>query len=228
MTPFEKAKRIWSAPNEQPNQYAAFRTRFRIDGIPQSAILQIRADNRYSVTLNGEWIPAQQYADYDFYPVYDEIVLPSSLFCVGENTIDVLCYCQNETSAIYRRGEPSLIFELSADGAVLAFSGENTTVTTNTGFQSGVMKKMTPQLGYSFRYSLQQAQNPVYERATVLPERTMDYRPRPIPQLTVGDPIPARITAQGVFLKSEQTESGKAISSDFLSARAFKEKNFIA
>lgn len=223
MTPFEKAKRIWSAPSEQPNQYAAFRTRFHLESAPSKAILRIRADNRYSLTLNGEWIPAQQYSDYDFFPVYDEIAISSSLFCIGENTIDILGYCQNETSAIYRRGEPSLIFELSVDGNVQAFSGEDTLVTTSTGFQSGVMTKITPQLGYSFRYDPQHAQDPTYERATVLPDREMNYRPRPISQLTVGDPIPARITAQGVFLKSGQSESGKAISSDFLSARAFKE-----
>ena len=223
MTPFEKAKRIWSAPDERPNQYAAFRAHFNIESLPQKAFLRIRVDNRYSVTLNGEWIPTQQYSDYDFYPVYDEIVLPPSLFCVGENTIDILGYCQNETSSIYRRGEPSLIFELSADGENLAFSNEHTLVTTDTGFQSGAMTKITPQLGYSFRYDFQHAQKPVYENATVLPERKMDHRPRPIPQLTVGSPIPASITAQGVFLKSGQTESGKAISSDFLSAKTFKE-----
>ena len=221
MTPFVQAKRIWSAHDTRPNQYVGFRTRFSMEALPQKAFLRIRADNRYSITLNGKWIAAQQYSDYDFAPVYDEIEV-SSWLCIGENTLEILGYCQNETSAIYRRGEPSLIFELCADGVIVTASGKDTLVTTDTGFQSGEVEKTSHQLGYSFRYNAKDAQEPVYLPATLLSEREMDYRLRPIPQLTVGDPLPARIAAQGIFIKSGETESGKAIMSDFLSARPFK------
>ena len=221
MNPFNKAKRIWTNPCEKPNQYALFHKQFELKKIPQKATLMIRVDNRYSITLNGEWIPAQQYSDYDFYPVYDAIDIPSSLLKIGKNTIDILGYCQNESSSTYRKGEPSLIFELYADGDTIAYSSEDTLVTTNTGFQSGVVEKVTIQLSYSFRYDACDTQEPIYKHATVLPERDMDYRLRPIPQLIVGDRITAKIVAQGVFLKSNQEESGNSIYYDFLSTRKY-------
>ena len=223
MNPFVKAKRIWGYPSEKPNQYALFHNKFNLKEIPHNAILRIRVDNRYSVTLNGEWIPAQQYSDYDFYPVYDEIELTPSLFKIGENTLDILAYCQNESSSTYRKGEPSLIFEMYADGDIIAYSCKETQVTTDTGFQNGEVEKITVQLSYSFRYNTRNTQTPEYVNATVLPEREMSYHPRPIPQLTVGEPISAKITAQGVFLDSNQKKSGKSIYTDFLSTRKYED-----
>lgn len=231
MNPFKKAKRIWREHNGEPNQYASFRACFTLDRIPQISVLRIRVDNRYSVTLNGEWIPAQQYSDYDFYPTYDEIELSPELLRTGENVLDILAYCQNEGSSIYRKGEPSLIFELYADGDVVAFSSKETQVTADTGFQSGAVERITVQLSYSFRYDANNTIAPKYVNATVLPQRDMDYHSRPIPQLSVGAPIPAKIVAQGAFLDSKQKESGKSIFSDYLSARRYndmsKDKNFL-
>ena len=221
MNPFTKAKRIWSHQSDSPNQYALFHTMFALEKIPSVAMLRIRVDNRYSMTINGSWIPVQQYSDYDFYPVYDEIEISPSLLKIGENKLHILGYCQNESSSIYRKGEPSLIFEFYADGEIVAWSGRDTLVTANTGFQSGEVEKLSVQLSYSFRYDARDVKKPRYEQATVLPEREMDYTLRPIPQLNVGGPIPAKIIAQGVFLSAGELESGKAICSDFLSARKY-------
>lgn len=61
MKPFIKAKRIWSGRCNEPNQYALFKDCFELTDIVQDVILKIRADNRYSLTVNGVWIAAQQY-----------------------------------------------------------------------------------------------------------------------------------------------------------------------
>ena len=66
MNPFIYANRIWNGAREEPNQYALFREIFTLKDIPNSAYVRIRVDNRYSLTVNGQWIPAQQYSDYDY------------------------------------------------------------------------------------------------------------------------------------------------------------------
>ena len=223
MNPFIYANRIWNGAREEPNQYALFREIFTLKDIPNSAYVRIRVDNRYSLTVNGQWIPAQQYSDYDFYPVYDEIEIPALFFNVGENVIDILAYCQNESDQTYRKGEPSLIFEVITDGEVIAFSSEKTLVAKETAFRSGVVEKITNQMSYSFVFDAEKEENIEYDRSTVLPERDMLYRRRPIPQLNVGEPIPAKVIAQGSFIESKQSTSGMSIFKDYLSARRYGE-----
>ena len=220
---FYEARRIWTKRTDEPNQYGLFRQTFTLDALPQEARLRIRADSRYAAEINGRWLPAQQYADYPFYPVYDDIAIPADWLKQGENVLLVLGYCQNEDSSTYRKGEPSLIYELTAQGRVLAASGPATLCTEQTGFVSGAVEMFSGQLSYSFRYDAEQAACPAYRPAIILPDETAAYHPRPIPQLLTGEPVPAWITAQGVFRQSGEEESGRRMQAAWLRHKPFGE-----
>lgn len=221
--PFIFAKPIWTEQTNEPNQYAAFRMTFVLDHAVCTPQLVIRADNRYVVWLNGEMLDTQQYSDYDFYRVYDRIDLSSALFHLGKNTIAVLGYCQNEDSSSYRKGTPSVIFELTDGTQVLVSSGETTLCSKSTGFTNGVLEKFSPQLSYSFCYdaSADGWQMPDYqpefgwEKAVCLPDSGR-YYPRPIPQLAVGRPVAAHIFAQGVHLYDQTKRIGERLDSAWL------------
>ena len=223
MNPFVKAKRIWRTHEGESNQYALFKDKFQITDTSCKAVLRIRAENRYSVTVNGEWLPAQQYSDYLFYPVYDEIEIPVSLLKNGENELRILAYCQNQSSFIYRKGEPSLIYELQVDGQIAAYSSEETLVSNDVGFRSGDVELLTKQLLHSFVYDADNAENQSFVKALALADLAFDYVKRPIPQLTVSEPISAKIIAQGVFIDAGKTTSGKSVFYDYLSPRNFLE-----
>lgn len=222
-TIFYEAKRVWTKRTGEPNQYGLFRQAFSLSAPPERARLRIRADSRYAAVLNGRWLPAQQYADYPHYPVYDEIDIPDGWLAAGENVLLVLGYCQNEDSSTYRRGEPSLIYELTAGERVLAASGAGTLCTGQTGFACGRVEMFSGQLSYSFRYDAAQAACAVYRPALLLPDEPAAYHLRPIPQLTVEEPAPARIAAQGVFRQSDEEQSGPRMEAAWLRHKPFDE-----
>jgi len=228
-TVFHQAVPVWREENGEPNQYAVFRQSFVLTDIPKNPILKIRADNRYAVWVNGKYLSAQQYSDYDFYRVYDEIAIPFDMLCLGTNVLAILGYCQNEDSSIYRKGTPSLIFEVTDSEEVLASSDADTICSAVTGFTSGAVEKISVQLSYSFCYdaNIENRTDPAYtpgddwSSAVRLPCHG-SYSPRPIRQLTVGQKAAAEIIAQGIFKNGGGQRSGERIDRAWLSHRPFE------
>jgi len=227
------AKEIWkSADDDRPNQYAAFRASFNLDEIPEALTLSIRADNRYTIWINGRYLPAQQYSDYDFWRVYDRLHIQETHLVKGANSLAILAYCQNEDSSTYRKGRPGLIFELRDEALVLAASGSNTKCSEVTGFEEGKgVEKVSEQLSYSFRYDATIAGDWTaadfnddlwtYARVLInLPD--IVYHTRPVAQCAVGERLPAVLLSQGAYLRNTQDEqfhtaSGLRLQRDFLS-----------
>ena len=231
--PFILAKEIWkAADDDRPNQYAAFRTDFVLDEIPEALMLFIRADNRYAIWINGRYLPAQQYSDYDFWRVYDRLPVQGTHLVKGLNSLAVLAYCQNEDSSTYRKGRPGLIFELRDEERVLAASGLNTKCSEVTGFEEGgEVEKVSEQLSYSFRYDATVTgdwtaagfNDAQWTYARVIVSRTdIVFHKRPVEQCAVGERLPAVILSQGAYLRHTQdglfhAASGLRMQRDFLS-----------
>lgn len=226
MSPFKKARRVWTRKTDEPNQYASFRSHFTLNSIPENLRLLIRADNRYAVWINGYYLPAQQYSDYDFYRVYDDVEIPKEYLHEGQNLLAVLAYCQNENSSTYRKGTPSVIYELRDGEQILTASGKDTRCCERTGFVCGPVEKISPQVSYSFRFAAEVAgtwmetwyiEDEAWRPAYLLPDGKESYYPRPIRQLKVGMPLPARICAQGVFKSSGgENTNGERVSGAWL------------
>ena len=66
---FDKSKWIWYKETSV-NQYVDFRYDFILDNT-EDVYLHISVDSRYAVYVNGDFVPAFQYADYPEYKVYD-------------------------------------------------------------------------------------------------------------------------------------------------------------
>ena len=215
--PFFQAQCVWDNDTRTVNQYRLFRQTFVLERQPEDAVLYISADSHYAAFCNGCWLPAQQYPDYPFYKVYDAVALPAGCLRAGENRLDILGYCQNEDSSTYRKGAPGVIFSLVVDGVPRAVSGPDTLCTDHTGFVSGPVEKISGQLSYAFRYDYETLPNEAdwYPVRTQLPAAR--YFPRPVEQLEVGAPVPARIQAQGVlYLPDKPAASGERIAAAFL------------
>ncbi|MDD6237691.1 MAG: hypothetical protein PUB00_09985, partial [Clostridiales bacterium] len=123
---FQKAQPVW-AESTDINQYLDFYQTFETEKTDRLR-LYIRCHSNYVVWINGQMIGFGQYPDYEEYQVADCLSVPVEVLRDGKNILAVLAYCQYEDSSTYRKGTPSLIFELRNQNQVLVSSGENTLV----------------------------------------------------------------------------------------------------
>lgn len=147
---FELSKWIWNCKEIQKDSYADFYAEFEFE---KNAYLNISCDSNYACYIEGKLVAFGQYADFPAYKVYDRVDI--SEFCKkGTNRIDItVWYYGIETSSVYCKGNPCLIFEITdTSGNILAKSDDGTMSRVNPYFKSGYEKIITPQLGYSFLY----------------------------------------------------------------------------
>ncbi|MDI3547763.1 MAG: alpha-L-rhamnosidase [Halanaerobiales bacterium] len=107
-----KAKWIWDAGEERPkNHWLCFRKKFDYDSSVTGARLQITADSRYFLYLNGKMMgygPARSWPwklSYDTYEIGSELV-------EGENVLAVLVTHYGTSTAQYVAGRGALIAQL--------------------------------------------------------------------------------------------------------------------
>ena len=143
------SKWIWAAADVQNDQYAEFTDSFLwLDG---SAELLISADSNYAVWVNGVYAASGQYPDYPHYKVYDELDITEFL-TEGKNRICILAWYFGKSGMRYNTPTPGIIFEALLDGEVVFSSGTDTLSRKSRTYRSGDIKKISPQLGYSFTY----------------------------------------------------------------------------
>ena len=121
MVSFQKAVPVWGE-KVQVNQYLDFRQFFDCQDCRELKLI-IRCHSNYAVWVNGHLAGFGQYPDYEEYRVADCLEISSALLWKGKNILAVLAYCQYEDSSTYRKGTPSLIFELRDQNGVIAYSG---------------------------------------------------------------------------------------------------------
>lgn len=213
MDVFYGAKTIWTKNSHEVNTYGAFQHLFCLGKVPSELIFRLSVQNRYSVYINGNILPAQSCADYPFHRYYDDLIIPPQWIKEGQNVLSILAYCQNEDSFLIRAVDGAqLIFALLADGNCIGVSDENTLCSVLTGYQSGpCVEKVTAQISYTMHYDAQHfdqwyrqdhRNDSHWTSATVL-DKTCVYFPRPIPQMVWEGSACADIVAQGIFLDAE-------------------------
>lgn len=206
---FKKAKAIWHK-NVMQNQYLSFSQIFYCDSTVGCNI-SIRCHSNYVLYINGKYIASGQYPDYDFYKVFDTIEIDSAILKEGENLISILAYCQFENSSTYKKGTPSLIFELYNNNKVFAASGSDTFVRQDRSYESGDIEKITTQLGYSFHYDARQYDGWIddinaqgFEKAVII-ETDNKYFKRPIKKLSIENGCKSSIIAAGEFVQKDMS-----------------------
>lgn len=144
----ELAKWIWLAQGESFNQYVDFRCPFTAEKGKKTQLF-ISADTGYGVYVNGQLIPAGQYADYPEKKVADVLDITAAVH-EGGNLLAVVAYRQGEDGAIHCTGSAGLVFALYQEDALLAVSSKETLCRLSRTYRSGEIERMTPQLSFSF------------------------------------------------------------------------------
>lgn len=221
MVSFQKAVPVWGE-KVQVNQYLDFRQFFDCQDCRELKLI-IRCHSNYAVWVNGHLAGFGQYPDYEEYRVVDCLEISSALLWKGKNILAVLAYCQYEDSSTYRKGTPSLIFELRDQNDVIAYSGHQTLYREDRCYHSGPREKITPQLGFTFSYdsrladSWQKDTNAAgFCPASLLPAGGV-YHKRPIQKLRLLDACPAVLIGAGEFFcTDEKTTAAERIYSAYI------------
>ena len=202
MNPFVNAKPIWVDDGGVVNVYAAFETRFAAG--EKQTLLRVAAESHYAIYLNGEYVYAYQYPDDERLRVFDEIDL-SARVRPGENELTIRCYCAKKDSFVYIRGHAYVMFEVFADGESRAHSDLDTLCALDERYARGDAALISPQLGFTFDYD---ATKPIaMGRNAVAAGEIPPFTSRPIEQCAMGERVPGRLVAQGVYCEREGAKS---------------------
>lgn len=203
----QEAKWIWLPVPGGLNQYGDFRHAFVLPDNPGRVQLHISADSRYAAFINGQHIPASQYADYPQYKVYDTLDITAWIH-PGENVLGIIGYFQGEDSSVYRLGDAGLLYAVEPEQGKPIFSGSHTMCRLSRDYVSGEVERVSGQLSFSFRYHAQQWDGWQEERyasdGSWKPARETRARyplySRPIKALEWQPRRAARLITQGIFI----------------------------
>lgn len=149
MSTFKNSKWIWVNGLTGKNVHAEFYGEFAWkDG---DGICRLSCDSDYTLYINGEAVASNQYGDYEHFKSYDTIDITPYLKA-GINSFAVHIWYFGEPSQRYYTAQAGLIFEVMSGGEYLLVSDEKITSRKSRGYISGLEKKITYQLGYSFYY----------------------------------------------------------------------------
>ena len=186
---------IWLAQGEKTDQYGEFYDSFfcRDEG----AKLLISADSNYAVWVNGRLVFSGQYPDFPHYKIYDEIDL-AGYVCAGTNHLAVQVWYYGEGNMSYYPGRAALRYEVHSGGKRIGFSGIHTLSRESHCYHNGLAKKITHQLGFSFRYDLNHEDGwRLGELDGFTPSRAVEQNlpmfPRPIAQVERGKALDAKV-----------------------------------
>lgn len=146
-----RSKWIWVSQGEKPDQYGEFYDSFSCGS--GTAMLRISVDSNYAVWINGAFVYAGQYPDFPHYKIYDDIDVSS--FCrEGMNHLAIQVWYYGEGNMSYYPGRAALRYEIHQMEQLIAASDEKTLSRQSPCYETGLQKKITHQLGFSFRYDL--------------------------------------------------------------------------
>ncbi len=182
---------IWMK-EKNPNSFGEFQTSFFYAG--GKAELAISASWRYAAYINGTFVSNGQYADLPEYKCVNQADI-TPFVQEGENTLTVIAWHLGADYSVCRTMEPSVAFQVTVDGKLAAQSGPDTLCRRAWGYRAGAM--VSAQMGPGFHYDFTAAQAP-WEPAQPV-QAGFSEVPRPILQTQVGQPLGAKVTAQGVF-----------------------------
>lgn len=194
---FTTAQWIWHKGSTGVNETVDFYAEFTADPGAQYEIL-LSVNSHYALYINGEFLEADQFQDYTFYKVYDRMPLP---VMAGKNTLQILAYCQGDSSSTVRPSPGGVIYEVYCDGESVLASGTDTLCRRNKKYKSDGVEKVTSQLSYSFRYDAAAGDN-AWEAAYVCAHE-WPLHERPVKKLVIEEPMQALLTVQGSFYEKK-------------------------
>ncbi len=194
---FKKGKWIWENACMQKDEYADFFSTF-ISKKESKQFLSISCDSNYTVYINKELVSFGQYPDYPNYKVGDIIDI-SDYTHQGENEILIQVWYYGKGNMSYTPGIAGLIFEISENDNIIAYSSETTLSRLSYGYISHNCKNITSQLGFTYEYnSLDKERS--YSKSYVIDSITYDINLRPIKKMEMKNRTPFHKSFGGTYI----------------------------
>ncbi len=147
---FQQAQWIWVNATAAKDEYGEFFIPFTYDGKGKVSC-KLSCDGDYTLFINGKYAASNQYGDFEYYKVYDELDI-TSFVKTGENKMAVLVWHYGEGTMRYAAYQAGLLCEVTAQDNILASTGAHTLSRISKAYQNGRAQWMTPQFGFSFGY----------------------------------------------------------------------------
>ncbi|GHU97787.1 alpha-rhamnosidase [Clostridia bacterium] len=149
---FKRSEWIWISDGSAGDEYGEFFD--ALDYATGDAVIGISCESNYALYINGELAGFGQYADFPWYKVYDEIEITGYLR-QGKNELRIVVWHYGgDGSFVSYAAEPCLIYEAQIDGKPVVCSSGKTLCRRAEGYVSNLKKRITRQIGYSFRYDM--------------------------------------------------------------------------
>lgn len=195
MQVFESAKWIWLHNEQSRDEYGEFFAVFTSD--KENAVCRISCDGDYTLFVNGSAAGSNQYGDFEHYKIYDEIDI-SSYLQKGKNAIAILVWHYGDDFQRYKTAQAGLIFEICRNEQVLLASDEQVLCRQSKAYKSGLCKRITNQMGFSFLYNASKEDNWREKgfdsiNPAVAVSKTCTFNPRPTKKLQLCARKPAKI-----------------------------------
>ena len=179
---FENSKWIWRVGETEFDEYGEFYKEFEWHG--GKCVCRLTCDSDYTLFINGKFVASNQYGDFEWYKVYDELDLTPYLK-KGKNSFAILVWYFGWCSSRYIQAAPGLIYEIDVDGKVIEKSDEMTLSRSSKGYKSRLLQWITGQLGCSFEYDATKEDAWTEGKgegftASVVVDKKCEFYPRPI------------------------------------------------
>jgi len=213
MTEFSKDPQwIWVDKDvDKVNQYACFRREFEITN-PVKGQLLVTANWDFIAYLNGEEIGRGQFPDYPEQKTYTVIDLEN--LRAGINVLAFLVYNSGEDFYAMLKAPAGLLAQLSfADNQIITDSSWKCHL--HHAFNSGVMPKVTAQLGFTTNYDARSEEDwtalsyddSQWDFASINSTYKPALNPRPLPSIPLGERAESNIVKTGWFNRKKETGS---------------------
>lgn len=175
---------IWENRSSRKDEYVRFIDHFRsLDG---TVYLSISCDSNYTVWVNNALTSFGQYPDYPDYKVYDFIDITS--YChTGENKIEILVWYYGEDTQTYFLGKAGVIYEITNQGNVLAFSSDKTMCQIASEYRNNYCKFITKQLGFAFLYDAREENSRDFKKSVFVDGITKCLTVNPVKKLLLKE-----------------------------------------
>ncbi len=195
------AKWIWLKDGQTADSHAEFFV--PLDFLGKKAEIRISADSDYTLYVNGNFVSCNQYRDFPFYKIYDNIDITAYLR-EGENAIAIEVWYYGAPNFSYYSSNAGLWYEIYEDGKLKKQSDENTLSRLSPMYQNGMRRKISPQIGWTYHYIAANEDGwktklaEGFEKSALGGEGISTPIPRPIERLRI---LPA---IQSKFLRTEE------------------------
>jgi len=149
---FSEAEWIWTETPYSADDYAEFKVSLPVCDNVKKAKLRVSCDGAFAAYVGGKLVLFSQCADFPDHKYYDEQDVTA--FISGKTTTDLIIRVWHfgVDTANYVKADAGVIFELSCDGKIVAYSSPDTSSRVMCEYKNDYRKQISGQLGYSFLF----------------------------------------------------------------------------